>query len=132
MGSSQSSRARSDHIVYDKCRKDCWKNTILPELEKLHINSGLLLKSYLKGNGDSLEIQCPDCLSIRINIFNDLDTEFKCKYKRKGKSKCKVGIDIDNEYSVVVTDAKTNTILKNYTTSSTIEVYNIIKAIYGH
>jgi len=131
MGSSQSSRARSDHIVYDKCRKDCWKNTILPELEKLHINSGLLLKSYLKGNGDSLEIQCPNCISIKINIYKDIDPKLKCKLK-KGTTKCKTGLDIDDEFKVVVTDAKTNIVLKTYTTESTTQVYNIIKAIYGN
>lgn len=130
MGASISTKARNNHKTYDYCRQDCWKNIIKPELDKLHITTGYTLKNYLKDKNSLLEIQCPNCLSIKINIYKDIDTKTKCKLKR-GRTKCSNKLDIDDEFKIIVIDTKTNKQLQYYTTESTTEVYNILQAIFG-
>ena len=133
MGSSisKTNRANKDHLKYDQCRKKCWETKILPELTKLHINSGSNLKDFLKASNITLEISCPDCISIKISLQKDLDTKYKCKRSFSGKTKCRTALDIDDEFKIIVTDTKINKNINTYTTESSIEVYNIIKAIYG-
>lgn len=76
-----------------------------------------------------IEIKCPDCLFIKINISKDLDYKNKCKIKNY-KSKCKQKFYLNDEFKVKVIDTKTNTLLNTYKTELSSYVYKIIKAIF--